>query len=87
MHHTYKTKGVCVTSITFDMDENSTVTNIQFENGCDGNLKILSLLLDGKKASEIESLCKGNTCETKSTSCADQLHLAVQAALGNTPKS
>ena len=80
MQITYKTKGTCARSITFDKDENGKITNISFEGGCDGNLKAISKLCDGMTAQEIVAKLKGNTCGYKSTSCADQLAKAVEQA-------
>ncbi|MBR5400230.1 MAG: TIGR03905 family TSCPD domain-containing protein [Treponema sp.] len=80
MQITYKTKGTCARSITFDKDENGKITNISFEGGCDGNLKAISKLCDGMTAQEIVAKLKGNTCGYKSTSCADQLANAVEQA-------
>ena len=74
---TYKTQGVCARSITFDKDESGKITNISFDGGCNGNLKAISKLCDGMTADEIVSKLKGNTCGMKSTSCADQLAIAV----------
>lgn len=34
---TYKTKGTCSKSITFERDEQNRIHNIKFEGGCDGN--------------------------------------------------
>ncbi len=77
MQITYKTKGTCSRSITFDKDENGIITNISFEGGCNGNLKAISRLCEGMTAQEIAAKLKGNTCGFKSTSCADQLAIAV----------
>ena len=74
---TYKTKGTCATQITFDKDENGVVTNVQFTGGCNGNLKAVGKLVDGMKAEDIAAKLKGNICGFKSTSCADQLAIAV----------
>ena len=74
---TYKTQGVCARSITFDKDESGKITNISFDGGCNGNLKAISKLCEGMTADEIVSKLKGNTCGFKSTSCADQLAIAV----------
>ena len=52
MHHSFKTSGTCSTQIDFDKDENGIVTNIKFTGGCDGNLKAISKILDGWKASD-----------------------------------
>ena len=77
---TYKTQGVCARSITFEKNDDGTITNISFEGGCNGNLKAISKLCDGMKAEEIVAKLKGNTCGFKSTSCADQLAKAVENA-------
>lgn len=79
MHYTYKTKGVCASQIEFDI-ENNIVKNVKFYGGCNGNLKAVSLLVDGMSVEEIEEKLKGNTCGFKSTSCADQLATAVRKA-------
>lgn len=77
MEKTFKTSGVCARLITFNKEEDGTITNIKFEGGCNGNLKAIAKLCDGKKAQEISDLLLGNTCGFKSTSCADQLAKAV----------
>ena len=77
MQITYRTKGTCSRSITFDKDENGKIKNISFEGGCNGNLKAISKLCEGMTAEEIAAKLKGNTCGMKSTSCADQLAIAV----------
>lgn len=77
MHHSFKTSGTCSTQIDFDKDENGIVTNIKFTGGCDGNLKAISKILDGWKASDITAKVGGNQCRNKGTSCADQLARAV----------
>ena len=80
MQITYKTKGTCARSITFDKDENGKITNISFEGGCNGNLKAISKLCDGMTAEEISAKLKGNICGFKNTSCADQFAIAVTQA-------
>lgn len=77
---TYKTKGVCAQTITFDKADDGTITNISFVGGCNGNLKAVSKLCDGMKAEDIAAKLAGNTCGFKSTSCADQL---AKAVMGN----
>ena len=77
MQITYKTKGTCARSISFDKDENGRITNISFEGGCNGNLKAISRLCDGMTAEEINKKLAGNLCGFKNTSCADQLARAV----------
>ena len=77
MDITYKTSGVCSRVIHFTKNDDGTITNISFEGGCNGNLKAIAKLCDGMTADEIFTKLKGNTCGMKSTSCADQLALAV----------
>ena len=72
MRYSCKTKGVCSSEISFDL-ENGIVTNIKFLGGCPGNLKMISKILDGWKKEEIIKMCKGNLCGNRNTSCADQL--------------
>lgn len=79
MRHTVTPKGVCPTSLSFDL-EGDVVKNIAFERGCNGNLKAISKLVDGMTVEQIESYLKGNTCGNRNTSCADQLAQAVRAA-------
>ena len=86
MRYIYKTKDVCATEISFKMNNDKSVSDINFKNGCEGNLKTISLLLNGKKADEIISLCRFNTCENKPTSCTDQLAIALETNIRNMEK-
>ena len=82
MKFVYKTKGTCSTEIKFDINDNI-VKNIEFTNGCNGNLKAIAKLVDGLDADTIIKKCKGITCGRKPTSCADQLATAVENAVKN----
>ena len=79
MRYQYQTIGVCATEISLDLNGDR-VTNVAFKNGCNGNLKAISKLVDGMTVDEIESKLKGNLCGNKNTSCADQLAIAVREA-------
>ena len=79
MNYTYKTKGTCALKISFDIDGNI-VSNIQFDGGCNGNLKAISKLLNGQSVEYIEEKLLGNDCRGRGTSCADQLAKAVRKA-------
>ena len=81
MKFTYKTKGTCSSQISFDITENGVIENVLFQGGCNGNLKAISKLVNGKNAREISDILRGNTCGMKNTSCADQLSRAIDAAL------
>lgn len=80
MHHIYKTKKTCSSEISFDI-KGGIVHNIKFAGGCDGNLKAISVLIEGMPIQSIIERLKGITCESKDTSCADQLAKALQEAL------
>lgn len=79
MEYTYKTENTCSTEIKFRLEGNR-VYDIRFTGGCNGNLKAISKLLQGKTVEEIEGTLLGNTCGRRDTSCADQLAKAVHAA-------
>lgn len=80
-HYTYKTSGVCSQKIDFDLTDDGKIINISFLGGCNGNLKAISKLCEGKDAKEIAQILEGNTCGYKQTSCADQLSKAINEAL------
>ena len=75
--HEYKTKGTCSTKINFEITDGK-IHNISFEDGCDGNLKALSILAEGMDTKDLVAKLKGNRCGKKPTSCADQLARAVE---------
>ncbi len=81
--YTYQTKGTCSRQIDFELRDGK-VYNVSFVGGCNGNLKGISKLVEGMDAKELIERLKGNTCGSKSTSCPDQLALALEAALAET---
>lgn len=80
MTYTFKTQGTCSRKITFDL-EDGIVKNVSFEGGCNGNLKGISALVEGRPAEEVIKTVSGITCGFKSTSCPDQLAKALHEAL------
>ena len=82
MRYDYIPRGVCARKISFDL-ENGVVSNVEFQGGCNGNLKAIARLVEGKNAEEIGEILAGNTCGMKSTSCADQLAKALKAAVAS----
>lgn len=79
MLYIYETHDVCSRRIKFDIKGN-VITNIEFEGGCNGNLKAIAKLVDGWTVEKIEEYLAGNTCGNRHTSCADQLSKAVRQA-------
>ena len=76
----YITSGVCASEINFDLRDGK-VYLISFEDGCDGNLKALGILLDGMEATELIDRLQGIRCGYRKTSCAAQLAAAVEEVL------
>ena len=80
MNYKYRTRGTCAREISFEL-EDGIVKNVSFYGGCNGNLKGISALIEGRRAEEIIPLIKGIKCGFKPTSCPDQLANALQEAL------
>ena len=80
MRFEYHTEGTCSRNIILDMDGDP-IENVQFIGGCNGNLKGISSLIKGQKAQDVIDRVKGIKCGPKSTSCPDQLALALEAYL------
>ncbi|MCI8425620.1 MAG: TIGR03905 family TSCPD domain-containing protein [Adlercreutzia sp.] len=77
--HTYIPKGVCSRQIDVELD-GDTIKSVQFTGGCDGNLKAISKLVEGKDVEEIVAMMEGHTCGRRPTSCADQMARALREA-------
>ena len=77
MKYTYKTKGVCSSTINFEV-EDDVITSLQFVGGCNGNLKGISSLCVGMKVQDVIERLEGIKCGIKSTSCPDQLAKALK---------
>lgn len=75
----YKPHDICPMKISFDL-EDDTVHNVSFTGGCNGNLKAISRVVEGMTVGQIEGYFKGIRCGNKSTSCSDQLAVAVRQA-------
>ncbi len=81
-HIDFRPRGVCSRMIHIDLsDDGTTIGNVSFEGGCDGNLKAISKLVAGKKTSEVANVLAGNTCGPRKTSCADQFSIALRQAM------
>lgn len=80
MPYIYKPEGkICPRKIKVTLN-GDVVEDVDFEGGCDGNLKALCRVVRGKTVSEIEELFTGIDCNGKGTSCSDQLAKAVRKA-------
>jgi uncharacterized protein (TIGR03905 family) len=77
----YKTSDTCSTKIHFDIRDGK-IYSLAFDDGCDGNLKAISVLAEGMDAEELVRKLRGLCCGRRKTSCADQLARAVEQRLG-----
>lgn len=82
MKYSYKTKGTCSRQIDFEIND-GVVSNVIFYGGCNGNLKGIGALVEGKPAAEIIDILKNIKCGFKTTSCPDQLAIALEQVLNN----
>lgn len=72
----YKTTGVCATTINLEIVDN-VIESVEFINGCAGNLLGIGQLVKGMTVDEVIEKLHGLKCRSKSTSCPDQLSLAL----------
>lgn len=79
MQFEHKCKGTCSQRILFEIQDGK-LSNVQFLGGCNGNLKGIGALVEGMNVDEVIARLEGTTCGMKSTSCPDQLAIALKAA-------
>ncbi len=77
---TFYPQGVCSFMIDIELD-GDIIKDVTFTGGCDGNLKGISRLIKGMKASDVIERLEGTTCGFKNTSCPDQLSKALRDAM------
>ena len=73
---TYIPKQVCSRKIEIDVDGDK-IAAVKFSGGCAGNTQGVSRLLVGMTVDEAISRLSGIRCGFKSTSCPDQLAVAL----------
>ena len=77
MKITYKPGGVCSRLMEIEIEDGK-IASVQVTGGCDGNLKGISRLLVGMEVDEAIRRMEGIRCGFKSTSCPDQLSIALR---------
>ena len=80
--YSYAPKGVCSKNINFNIVDNK-ITEVVFKGGCPGNALGISTLVKGMEVQEAIKKLKGIKCGDKSTSCPDQLALALEELVVN----
>ena len=81
-HIEYKTKGTCSRMVIIDL-EDGVISDCKFVAGCPGNTLGVASLVKGMTPEEAIKRLKGIKCGFKSTSCPDQLALALEEAMEN----
>lgn len=81
MIYTFEPKGVCPSKIQIELDEDDCILNISALGGCVGNLKGIAALAKNLPAQEAASRLRGIKCSFKSTSCPDQIAVALEEYL------
>ncbi|MDO4489862.1 MAG: TIGR03905 family TSCPD domain-containing protein [Lachnospiraceae bacterium] len=76
----YKTKGVCASAISFEVEDGK-VRNVKFQGGCSGNTQGVAALVEGMDVQDAISRMEGIRCGFKNTSCPDQLAKALKEAI------
>ena len=72
---------VCPRNIHVEVsDDGSTIENVSFYGGCNGNTKAVGKLVQGKNVDDVVNLLAGNLCGNRGTSCADQMTIALRLA-------
>ena len=79
-HISYKTRGVCSRQIDMDV-ENGVIVNAAFTGGCAGNTQGVAALVKGMTVADAIERLRGIRCGLKSTSCPDQLAIALEEYL------
>lgn len=72
MIYKFSPKGVCSREMIVDI-EGDTIKSAEIIGGCAGNTAGITSLIAGRKVDEVIRLLKGIPCNTKGTSCPDQL--------------
>ena len=80
MAYTYMTQGTCSRSIDVELEGNI-IKSVSFLGGCHGNLQGISKLVEGMSVEEAIKRLRGICCGSKTTSCPDQLTIALEEAM------
>lgn len=79
MEYRYTPRGVCSREMIIEL-EGDIIKNVKIIGGCAGNTVGVSRLIQGMQIDEAIKRLKGIPCGFKSTSCPDQLAIALEEA-------
>lgn len=72
----YKTRGTCSSMMEVEVVD-GIVKEVKITGGCSGNLQGITKLVQGMPAKEVIDRLSGIRCGPRSTSCPDQLAIAL----------
>ena len=76
MNYSYKPSGVCSIKMEF-LIEDDIIKDMNVIGGCNGNLKGIKALILNQNIDYVISKLQGIKCNSKSTSCPDQIAQAL----------
>lgn len=79
MEYRYKPQGVCSREMIIELEGNI-IKKVTIVGGCAGNTVGVSRLIEGMDVDEAIRRIKGIPCGMRSTSCPDQLAIALEEA-------
>ena len=85
MEYKFKPSGVCSREMIIDLD-GDIIKSVKIIGGCAGNTVGVTRLIEGMKIEEAIKRLKGIPCGFRSTSCPDQLSIALEEAKNNMNK-
>lgn len=85
MEYKYRPTGVCSREMIIELD-GEIIKSVKIIGGCAGNTIGVSRLIEGMKIDEAIKRLKGIPCGFRSTSCPDQLSIALEEAKSNLNK-
>ena len=80
--YSFTPQGVCAKRITFAIGDDGKLHDVHFVGGCPANLSANGNLVYRADPQSTADLLQGNDCRGRGTSCADQLAIALNGALG-----
>lgn len=82
MEYRFTPRGVCSREMIIEMD-GDIIKNVKIIGGCAGNTVGVSRLIQGMNINEAIKRLKGIPCGVRSTSCPDQLAIALEQVKNN----
>lgn len=82
--YTIHPENVCSYEMNLEVDDNNVIKSLTVSGGCQGNLRGIAKLCEGRRLEEVASLLEGITCRgsrNKNTSCPDQLAQGIKKIL------